>query len=310
MKQRAQVELQAEHSGHLDSVYTLAQSRAPGHFLSAGADGIVAEWDAHTLQSTRALLRANRAIYALQLVAHKGWLLVGQNDGGLHILDVPEQRLLKSVQIHRDAIFDLQAVPGGRTFLSASRDGNIGLWRIEDLECVLTAKVARESLRSVVLNPDGELLAVGSSDNKVRIYQAENLQKIRELNDFTNSVFRCVFSPDGRWLLAVGRDAHLRVYDTEDDFALAVDVVAHHFAINDLVYRPDGNYFATASMDKTIKLWDAESFRLLKVLDYRRNNAHQSSVNRLLWLEEPDCLVSVSDDNRVLQWKIDFYVRI
>jgi WD40 repeat protein len=104
-------------------------------------------------------------------------------------------------------------------------------------------------------------------------------------------------------LLSGGRDAMLRVWDVERDFALHSEQPAHWFTVNHIVFSPDGQLFATASRDKTLKIWDATDFRLLKVVDTVRHGGHINSVNRLLWL--PGCLVSCSDDRTAMLWQVE-----
>ncbi|PSR03495.1 MAG: hypothetical protein BRD50_05840 [Bacteroidetes bacterium SW_11_45_7] len=62
--------------------------------------------------------------------------------------------------------------------------------------------------------------------------------------------------------------------------------------------------FASASRDKTVKLWDAETFELLKVLDNKKFEGHVHSVNKLLWSHEHDLLISCGDDRSVIIWKV------
>jgi WD40 repeat protein len=57
-------------------------------------------------------------------------------------------------------------------------------------------------------------------------------------------------------------------------------------------------------MDKSIKIWDAENFRLLKVIDKARHAGHGTSVNKLLWSEDQNRLLSVSDDRSASIWDI------
>jgi WD40 repeat protein len=60
------------------------------------------------------------------------------------------------------------------------------------------------------------------------------------------------FSPCGRYLLSGSRDAQLKVWDLST-FSLKENIPAHLFAIYDIEYSPNENYFATASRDKSIK---------------------------------------------------------
>ena len=79
----------------------------------------------------------------------------------------------------------------------------------------------------------------------------------------------------------------------------------HMYAINHLSFSPDSKYFVTCSMDKSIKVWDAEKFQLLKVIDKARHAGHGTSVNKVLWSGYNNLLVSGSDDRSISVWEID-----
>jgi WD40 repeat protein len=76
------------------------------------------------------------------------------------------------------------------------------------------------------------------------------------------------------------------------------------YAINHVCFSPDGRYFLTCSMDKSIKVWDAGTTRLLKVIDRARYAGHGTSVNKLLWTGYHDQIVSCSDDRTLSVWKL------
>ena len=61
---------------------------------------------------------------------------------------------------------------------------------------------------------------------------------------------------------------------------------------------------ATASRDKTMKIWDANNFKLLKVIDTVRNGGHINSVNTLRWSKYNNWLISGSDDRSIIIWEI------
>jgi len=95
----------------------------------------------------------------------------------------------------------------------------------------------------------------------------------------------------------------LRVWDLTGPVPrLVQEQPAHWFTINHIAWSPNGRYFATASRDKTVKIWDSATFRLCRVFDPVRNGGHISSVNRLLWL--PEALISASDDRTIKIWKL------
>ena len=77
------------------------------------------------------------------------------------------------------------------------------------------------------------------------------------------------------------------------------------YTINHLAFSPDGRYLASCSLDKSIKLWDATTLTLLRVLDRARAAGHGTSVNRLVWPGAENRLVSCSDDRSLAVWAVD-----
>ncbi|MEL7147920.1 MAG: WD40 repeat domain-containing protein, partial [Bacteroidota bacterium] len=107
-----------------------------------------------------------------------------------------------------------------------------------------------------------------------------------------------------------GRDAHLKIWEVAKTYDLAEDIVAHMYAINNVHFSPNGKHFVTCSMDKSIKVWDAATFRLLKVIDKARHAGHGTSVNKLYWSPFSNQLVSCSDDRTISIWDIKFERKI
>jgi WD40 repeat protein len=59
-------------------------------------------------------------------------------------------------------------------------------------------------------------------------------------------------------------------------------------------------------MDKSIKVWNSNEFKLLKVIDKARHAGHGTSVNKLVWTSFNNQLVSASDDRTLSIWQIIF----
>ena len=130
---------------------------------------------------------------------------------------------------------------------------------------------------------------------------------IKEIEAHKLSVFTVQYSPDQRYLISGSRDAHLKIWDTKKDYELQESIVAHMFAIKPFGFLAlIANIFVTCSMDKSIKVWDAETFQLLKVIDKARHAGHGTSINKVLWTNFNNLLLSASDDRSISTWDIKF----
>ncbi|MBU2267223.1 MAG: WD40 repeat domain-containing protein, partial [Bacteroidetes bacterium] len=80
----------------------------------------------------------------------------------------------------------------------------------------------------------------------------------------------------------------------------------HLFAIYQIIYHPTLPFFATASRDKSIKIWRAEDFSLFKNLTIgKAREGHLLSVNDICWTTDGENLISVGDDKFVKVWGFD-----
>ncbi|MCU0451663.1 MAG: PQQ-binding-like beta-propeller repeat protein [Bernardetiaceae bacterium] len=290
-------------AGHREGVYSLETSHLPGQFFSAGADGLVAQWDLARPQEGQLLARVPKSVYALCHLPEQCQLAVGQNFEGLHLIDLPSRQAVRSAHVTEAAIFAL-AHWGGKLY-AGTGNGTLTVLHAADLSTFGHHRWSGQALRALAVHPTRPELAAGYSDWHIRIIDLVTLRVRHTVAAHANSVFSLAYSPDGRWLLSGSRDAHLKIWDTERGYAPHQSIVAHMYTINHIAYSPSGRYFATCSKDKSVKLWDAAEFRLLKVIDRARHAGHGTSVNRLLWANE-QTLLSASDDRSISVWQIDW----
>ena len=62
---------------------------------------------------------------------------------------------------------------------------------------------------------------------------------------------------------------------------------------------------ASASKDKSIRIWDTKTWQLLKVINRKKYEYHSNSVNKIIWSADDKSLISVSDDRLGIIWKIE-----
>jgi WD40 repeat protein len=305
MAGKLQVEKVATLTGHRDCVYSLERSGAENVFFSAAGDGMVVAWDLNNPENGELIARASSSVYALHYDQKRELLLIGQNQEGLQVIDLGSKQIIKSVALPKVAIFDIKSVEAVSKIFVAMGNGAICVLNYESFALETIIKKSDQSVRCLAYNSLSNELAAGYSDNSIRIFNTKSLELKQELKSHTNSVFTLAYSPDGSLLLSGGRDAHLRVWQVEEDYKERGYVIAHMYTINHITFSPDSLYFATCSMDKSIKIWDAKTFKLLKVIDKVRNASHGTSVNKLFWSAHQNQLVSCSDDRTISVWNIN-----
>lgn len=301
----SKVEVTKRHGflGHRDSVYAL-QPAGDHFFFSAGGDGLVARWDLDNPEEGELTARLPKSIYALLFLEERQLLVAAQNFSGIHLLDPVAKKELASLQLTSSHIFDLKK--HGNDLLIGTGNGELIIVNIDDWRIRQRVQCAEKSVRSISVNTRTNEIALGCSDHHIHIVDASTYQLKKKLEGHGNSVFVTSFTPDETLLISGARDAHLKVWDVKNQYQLSQDIAAHYFAINDIRFHPEGKYFATCSLDKSIKLWRTADFQLLKVIDKSRHAGHGTSVNKLLWTAPEGILLSASDDRSISAWDLLF----
>lgn len=291
-------------TGHRDCVYTLAGSNMPAIFFSGGGDGLVVKWDLTIPNEGELIATLPNSIYALHPIKDTDLIIAGHNYEGIHLLNWQQKQEAASLKITRAAIFDILTFE--EDILIATGDGAVVVVDLHQLQIKRKLARSEKNARVMAINPEAGEVAVGYSDSYIRIFSLRDYQLKYEFQAHQNSVFTLRYTPDYKFLISGSRDARLKAWDVVSGYKKAGEVVAHLFAINHIVFSPSGEHFATASMDKSIKVWQTEGLRLLKVIDKARHAGHGTSVNKLLWTSHQNQLVSASDDRTISVWDIGF----
>jgi WD40 repeat protein len=228
-------------------------------------------------------------------------LIVAQNQQGLHFIDVGSRLQVGSLALGPANIFAVQPVTQSRVAVG-DEAGYVIIIEVSSRQIAMDRRVSNKAIRAIALLPSG-LLAAAGSDGNVHLLEAETLAEISQWAAHSPTVMALCTLPNG-CLATGGRDARIRIWDlTSASPTLKQEVAAHHYTIYDLALHPGGDLLLSASMDKTLKLWDLETMRLLRVQDHARYGGHTASVNRCLWLNSQHAL-SCSDDRTAILWEL------
>ena len=256
-------------------------------------------------------------------------LASASEDTTLKIWDWELGELERTVKGHTKAVLDCDfgGPRGGTLLVSCSTDLTIKIWDPSDeYKNIRTLPGHDHSVSSVRFIPSGaagspssgNLLVSASRDKTLRIWDVTTGYCVKTLRGHADWV-RCV-SPsfDGRWLLSAGNDQVARLWDAASGEVKAT-FLGHGHVIECCALAPSssypylasiaglkkapapsssGEFLATGSRDKTIRLWDGRG-TLIKTLV-----GHDNWVRGVLFHPGGKYLLSVSDDKTIRCWDL------
>jgi eukaryotic-like serine/threonine-protein kinase len=191
----------------------------------------------------------------------------GGEDGVTRLWDTKTGAMTAECRGHLRKVFDLAFRPDGLRLATASADGTVRQWdSVNGREVEPSYDRHTGEVRTATYSPDGQWIASGGTDRTIRVWRAANRQDLGVFQGHVGDVSDLVFTNAGRGLASVGHslrhsfpeqgDGTVRVWDLERHGAASV-LRGHTSYVYPVAYSPDGQWIASGSWDKTIRVWDA-----------------------------------------------------
>ncbi len=149
---------------------------------------------------------------------------------------------------------------------------------------------------AVAYSPDGRRLAVGSY-GRVTVWDLAGARVEKVLTNVLAAVNDVRFSPDGTLLAVAGGQpsakGDLRLFETAGWKPRAV-LSGHEDVVASVAFSPDGKHLASASFDKTVRVWDLVSLKAELVV-----TGHSDFVYALAYSPDGKWLASAGKDRSV-----------
>jgi len=262
--------------GHTEDILSVIFN-PQGKFLASGSiDKTVRLWEIETRKLKHVLLGHTKIVTSVVFSADGKYVVSGSLDEKICLWEVETGNLKYKLKDMWGGIecmaFDVQ-----KGYLAAAgMVSQIFIWDIATgkLNYMLDSTHASIDIRTIAFDPLGEHLAAGSGKNN-----RNNIQ-LWEITGVKRSL--------GEHKVAAGR-------------LKRTTFKGHTGTVLSIAFAPTGNYLASGSRDRTVRLWDVASGARLLVL-----HGFMGNVNSISWKQTAKdlLLITGSDDIAVRCWKI------
>jgi hypothetical protein len=294
----------AHLTGHQGPLYTLTKGKDATTFYSGGSDKLIVAWDLNTLENPKVIAKSKFVVYSILLIDKLNILLIGNNQGGIHVIDLNINKEIRYFEAHSNGVFCMYYLQSVNRLLTGGGNGEYILWNASDFTVFKKEKISNGKIRSIAINEIKNIVAFASGEKEVLIYNLKTFERLYSFEAHTDAVNAVAFDKSGDFLISGGKDAYLKIWNVNNGFELIKEIPAHNYAIYTIQFNYDGSLFATASRDKTIKIWETKDFNFLKRIDKAQFEGHLNSVNQIVWSTTENIITSCSDDGKLMVWKI------
>lgn len=289
--------------GHTDWVLAVNWSPDGTMIATGGQDSTVRLWDPKSGEALGGPLRGHTArVMALcweplHLVEEgvSPRLASASKDGTVKVWDVDRQQCLFSMSGHKSTVSCVKWGGLGDIY-STSHDKTVKVWSSKDGRLVSNLQAHAHWVNHLALSTE-HALRTGPFDHKGQ-------------KEVQPSDYRTKAKERFEQLAKVGGQLSERIVTASDDFTMYLwepakstkpicRMTGHQKVVNHVAFSPDGRYIASASFDKSLKLWDGRDGKFVTTF-----RGHVASVYQCAWSSDSRLLVSCSQDTTLKVWDV------
>ena len=221
----------------------------------------------------------------------------GHQDERIRVWNAAAGNITRTLELRTPAVCAIAMSPLGNRVALGAADHSICI--VDPLTGYEMGRLTghRDTVSSMTFSADGSHLVSGSADRSVRIWDTASFREVRAIETAAAVHSVAKSSMDGE--LAVGL-ADGSIWRYAADGTRRDQLLGHEGHVHGLTYDHQGTRLASASVDKTVRVWSTGDGRLLAILV-----GHELAVTHVQFAAKGSMLASGSADGSVRLWDPD-----
>ena len=243
--------------GHNSEIRSIAFVPGKNEFYTSGYDGQVLKWSLDSKDQTlQVVYSGTDVIEVLAVSPDASWLALGSGNSNIKMIPLKGNSVAYEMAGHKGNIKSLIFSFNGKYLYSASLDGKVLKW---DIAARTSTNVTSGSMQitSIDVSSNGKYLAGINTDGNVIVWNPESNSDNFRIETTGKNIKVIRFNPDNN-LLAIGDiNGNVELWDVNLRKKIS-EVKAHTAQVNDIQFNTTLKQMATASNDKTLKIFNIE----------------------------------------------------
>ncbi|KAI0755055.1 WD40 repeat-like protein [Daedaleopsis nitida] len=231
--------------------------RASNLLVVGFSTGVFGLWEMPGFSNVHTLSISQEKISSVAINPSGEWLAFGAKKlGQLLVWEWQSESYVLKQQGH---YFDMNALaysPDGQHVATGGDDGKVKVWNTTSGFCFVTFSEHSAAVSSVEFAKQGQVLFTASLDGTVRAF---DLIRYRNFRTFTSPApvqFSCLAVDPSGEVVAAGSTDSFEIFMWSVQTGKLLDVLTgHEGPISSLAFSPAGNFLASGSWDKSVRVW-------------------------------------------------------
>ncbi len=221
------------------------------------------------------------------------FLAITQTDSSVIIKHLSSGKTIKRLSGHKGTVLNAQFSSDGTLLATAGFGGRVIIWNTKDWTVQKTIRTTSRIVFDLDFNSDdSEVLSTGW-DGVMTRWSVKTGKRINSVNVGPSSGYVAAYSPRDLYLAGGNVNGELHLYEADAGQSFR-RIIGHTKLIVDLKFAPNGQLFATASRDGSVKIWDLNTGMLQSKIRSKQGGFNAVSFS------PSKSIMAVGGDQRVI----------